>query len=93
MTMNKKSTPPPNEKGIARRLINLLLFGLTVASVWQAIRAPQEQTAAGLLYAALVSVFLGILVWGFISSQSDYQSSVEHPKFRMLEEEEAEWKS
>lgn len=42
-------------------------------------------------YTLAMTFFFAAQVWGFVVSQTTYSDSVESPKFKLLEIEEAEW--
>ncbi|MEZ4751810.1 MAG: hypothetical protein R3B54_14620 [Bdellovibrionota bacterium] len=63
-----------------------VVLTLAIRSDWNA-----AVVATCVFYAVIVSIFLAAQVFGFIASHTHYSESIEAPKFRMLQEEEAEW--
>lgn len=90
MTTSKKPSPRLNN---ARRVwaaaivLGTLLVAYLVNSAWG-----QPETVACLIYAVLASAFLVAQLMGFVLSQTQYSEAMEEAKFRMLENEEAEWR-
>ena len=75
-------------------LLVLLLFVLVDGGIVATVLGEKEtRSLLVFVYGAVVTVFLGIVLAGFILSQTRYWRSVEDPKFRMLSEEMREWKS
>ncbi|MCB0416217.1 MAG: hypothetical protein H6617_03070 [Bdellovibrionaceae bacterium] len=80
-----------------KRRTKLIAFTTLTAAIFTllvfAIRSDWSTAvvASCVFYALIVSVFLAAQVFGFIASHTHYSESIEAPKFRMLQEEEAEW--
>ena len=95
MTSNKKPSLPGSESGSRRRLLYsaVALSSCLVIMAWLA-RANLEarEVAVCVIYAVVVTVFMGAQLWGFVVSQAYYSESVEAPKFGIIEAEEAEWR-
>ena len=45
-----------------------------------------------IFYTVATVLFFLAQIWGFISAQTKYYAEVEAPKFKMLEEEEMQWR-
>lgn len=45
-----------------------------------------------IFYAIATTLFFLAQLWGFVVSQTNYSEDIEEPKFKMLVNEEAEWK-
>ncbi|MCB0405197.1 MAG: hypothetical protein KDD51_10460 [Bdellovibrionales bacterium] len=63
-----------------------VILALAIQSDWN-----NAIVATCVFYAVIVSIFLAAQVFGFIASHTQYSESIEAPKFRMLQDEEAEW--
>lgn len=50
-----------------------------------------EATWVSLIYAFLVTLFLGAQIWGFVVSQVKYSQSIEAVKYEVLKAEGIEW--
>lgn len=97
MTTSRKPCPPSSNgtrKGSRKRVwLAAAALALAIGALTLAARTSLEQKSmiACIGYAVIVSVFLAAQVWGFVASQTLYSESVEAPKFRVIDVEEAEW--
>jgi len=67
-----------------------LLLGLTSLGALSFIMGSdwgQGAAVATAVYGVLISIFLGVQIYGFVLSQIDYSESVEDAKFDLLERE------
>ncbi len=90
MTTSKTPCPRLNK---ARKVWLIAIVGgtLLVAYLFNLVWGHPE-TVACLVYAILASAFLVAQLVGFVLSQTQYSDGLEDAKFRMLENEEAEWR-
>lgn len=63
-------------------LISLGALSFIMGSDWG-----QGATIATAVYGVLISIFLGVQIYGFVLSQINYSESVEDAKFDLLERE------
>lgn len=93
MTSNQKFFRPENRRywllalGVGAGLISLIAFVF--------FQNPWEGAVKFLcgFYTVCTGVFFLAQIYGFVISQTHYSEAVEAPKFTMLENEEAQWRS
>lgn len=90
MTTNKK--PYPRLSSARRFWVGAIIVGTFLVAALINSAWGQPETVACVVYAVLASAFLIAQLVGFVLSQTDYSEAMEEAKFRMLENEEAEWR-
>lgn len=90
MTTIKK--PSPRLSSVRRFWIGAIVVGVLLVAYLLNSAWGQPDTVACLIYAILASAFLVAQLVGFVLSQTQYSEAMEEAKFRMLENEEAEWR-
>ncbi len=76
------------------KAIFLLLFVALFILMFSAFRGGTAHVfEICIFYAVMTTVFLAAQILAFVASHAHYSDSIEEPKFRVLENEENEWKS